>query len=59
MDIMEPRCHISSLQSNMLTDELMDDWDRDPEVTARTVTCLCAFVHCVINPLSYLVSRFH
>ena len=43
-DITEPRCQDSSHQLNLLTDELMDDWDHtDPEVTGRTGTCL----HCV------------
>lgn len=47
-DITEPRCHISSPQSDVLTDELMDDRDHhDPEVTSRTNTSLCVFVHCV------------
>ncbi len=49
-DITEPRCHICSPQSDVLTDELMDDWDHhDPEVTSRTTTCLCVcvFVRCV------------
>ena len=51
-DITEPRCHSSSPQSDVLTDELMDDWGyHDPEFTDRAATCLCV--------LSYLVCRFH
>lgn len=45
---MEPSHCIASAHSDVLTDELMDDWDhRDLEVTGRTPAYLCTLVHCV------------
>lgn len=39
VDITEPKCRISFPQLDVLTDELMGDWDRCK--TKITTTCLC------------------